>query len=79
MESKKKKASPLEQEVEKGLLGAEGGGNEERLLKWYKLSVMRWKRSENAVYNMAITVDNTVLYNWFAKTVDPQLLLSKKR
>ena len=40
-----------------------GGGNRERLAKGYKLLFLRQINCEDLMYNMVITVDNTVLYN----------------
>ena len=40
-----------------------GGGNRERLVKGQKLPLLRQITFEDLMYNMVITVDNTVLYN----------------
>lgn len=61
----KRKSKPFETGSRKVVAGAGGGGNEKRLLKWYKLSVKRWVSSEDAVYSMVTIVDNSELYNWF--------------
>ena len=34
-----------------------------RLVKGYKLSVIRWISSEDLMYSIVTIVDNTVLYN----------------
>ena len=45
------------------MLSGVGVGNMESLVKGYKLSVIRWVRSEDPMYNMVTIVENTVLYN----------------
>ena len=56
----KKKLNLWKQRVEKWLPGGEGGGNRRRLAKGYKLSGVRWIKSEDLMYNMVTVVDNTV-------------------
>ena len=41
-----------------------GGGKYKVLIKGYKLSVIRWIKFEDLMYNMVTTADNTILYNW---------------
>ena len=44
----------------------QGSGVEEigEASKGYKLSIMKWLRSEGLMYNMMTITDNTTLYNW---------------
>ena len=41
-----------------------GGGNEEILIKGYKLLVIRWINSDNQMCSLVIIVNNIVLYTW---------------
>lgn len=41
--------------------GRGGRGNGEMSVKWYKLPAVRWVSSGGLVYNMATTVNDTVL------------------
>lgn len=55
----------METESKKVVPGVGGGGgtNRERLVKGHKLSVIKWIRSGDLMYNLVTTVDNTALYN----------------
>ena len=58
--------------VEKWLPGAGGGRNRKRLVKGYKLLLVRGTTSEDLMHDMVTIVDNTVLYNWNLLTVELQ-------
>ena len=63
MQNLKRKSQTHRNRIEKWLLAAEDGRSKERLVKGYKLSVIRQIRSEDLMYNMVTIADNTVLYN----------------
>ena len=50
-----------------GYQGLRGGGNEEILVKGYKLSVMRWINSGALMYSMVTIVNNTETRNSLSK------------
>ena len=62
---KRKNVNLWKKRVEKWLPGADMGahGYRERLIKAYKLLVIRWIRSEGLTYNMLTIVKNTILYH----------------
>ena len=57
-----KKKSNIKTEKKAGCQPLAGGENK-RLLKGYKLSSVRQMKSEDLIYNIVTTVDNTVLFN----------------
>ena len=65
VESKKKIVEFIETELNGGCQGLVCGGriNKEKVVKEYKLSLIRRIRSEDLLCNVVTTVDNTLLFN----------------
>ena len=59
--------------------GLGSGEKREKLVKAYKLSAIRWIKSEDLMYNMMTVVDNIVLYDWSTEDVLIPLVPKKKR